>query len=362
MKFYLPSIFFFLAFGFANAGGASTFPHNSTYLYSSSETTVLTEETTMSSSMMQNNDIGLAMAGGSLRASSSCMGILRGLQQKRVVDDAGETIPAMDKVKYNSGISGGSLPAILYSYAQVPVDELLDTDRVIDPSKITREDLDEMPKYSMGFSLSEQPNQIRKIIKFVFSTKFNLFRLNSFWNVVVYKKVLSKYEVPKNKYIGPNEEELDAILAANKDLRKKDFLLPRSDVKTIPLILFSMHGHISDKNEYMRKYDDIMTEVWDQYHMQKMHPLVNPSLATKYPENRSLMTDVVVSVRDRIGGGNIPIPFVGSAEGVEARYYGKVKLGKETAEFPLKNKTPWEWGSEGSWLGKIAFGASRYVQ
>mmetsp|Transcript_15975 Transcript_15975/g.26990 ORF Transcript_15975/g.26990 Transcript_15975/m.26990 type:complete len:480 (+) Transcript_15975:135-1574(+) len=367
MKFYL-SILFVLAFstpssGFANPGGASPLPH-STHLYSSSEieTTALTEETAVSSistSMMQNNDIGLAMAGGSLRAASSCMGILRGLQQKRVVNDAGETIPAMDKVKYNSGISGGSIPAILYSYAQVPVDELLDTGRVIDPSKITREDLDEMPKSSMGFCLSEQSNQRWKIIKFGLSTKFNFFRLNSFWNAAVYKKVLSKYEVPKNKYIGPNEEELDAILAANKDLKKSHFLILRSDVKTIPLILFSMHGRIRDKNEYMNKYTDIMTEVWDQYHMQKIQPLVYPSMTTKHPEKRSLMSDVVLSVRDRIGGGNIPIPFVGSPEGVDTRYYGKVKFGEETAEFPLESKTPWDWGSEGSWLGKKAFGASR---
>lgn len=211
MKFYLPTttILSVLTYstpssGFCSAGGASTLPH-STHLYSSSENTVLTEETTV----MQNNDIGLAMAGGSLRAASSCMGILRGLQQKRVVNDAGETIPAMDKVKYNSGISGGSLPAILYSYAKVPVDELLETDRVIDPSKITREDLDEMPKSSMGFCLTKQPYQRWKIIKFgiplVLSTKFNFFRLNSFWNAGVYKKVLSKYEVPKNKYIGPRK-------------------------------------------------------------------------------------------------------------------------------------------------------------
>lgn len=356
MKFYPPSILFVLAIGYAGGGGASTLPHNST------ETTALTEEITVSSSMMQNDDIGLAMAGGSFRAASSCMGILRGLQQQRVVDDAGETIAAMDKVKYNSGISGGSLPAILYSYAQVPVDELLDTDRVIDPSKITREDLDEMPKSSMGFCFSKQPNQRWKIFKFLLSTKFNIFRLNSFWNKAIYKKALSKYNVPKNKYIGPNEEELDTILAANTDLKKGHFLALRADVKTTPLILFSMHGLIRDKNEYMNKYKDIMTEVWDQYHMQKMQPLVHPSLTTKHPEKRSLMTNVVLAVRDRIGGGNIPIPFVGSAEGVETRYYGEVQFGKETAQFPLESKTPWEWGCEGSWLVRKAFGAKRYVQ
>ncbi len=358
MKFYPPSILFVLAIGYAGGGGASTLPHNST----ETETTALTEETTVSSSMMQNDDIGLAMAGGSFRAASSCMGILRGLQQQRVVDDAGETIPAMDKVKYNSGISGGSLPAILYSYAQVPVDELLDTDRVIDPSKITREDLDEMPKSSMGFCFSKQPNQRWKIFKFLLSTKFNIFRLNSFWNKAIYKKALSKYNVPKNKYIGPNEEELDTILAANTDLKKGHFLALRADVKTTPLILFSMHGLIRDNNEYMNKYKDIMTEVWDQYHMQKMQPLVHPSLTTKHPEKRSLMTNVVLAVRDRIGGGNIPIPFVGSAEGVETRYYGEVQFGKETAQFPLESKTPWEWGCEGSWLVRKVFGAKRYVQ
>ena len=363
MKLYLSSVLFVLAVskpssGFAStqASRASSLPR-STQLYSSTETAVA-EEVVVSTSL-ENNDIGLAMAGGSLRAASSCMGILRGLQQKRIADGAGSTIPAMDKVKYNSGISGGSLPAILYSYAQVPVDELLDTDRVVDPSKITREELDDMPATSMGFCLSEQPNQRLKILKFLILTKFNFMRLHSFWSVAMYKKVLQKYNVPKNKYIGPSEEELDAILAENKNLKKGEFLTPRTDVKAIPLILFSMHGLTGDKNDYMHKYKDIMTEVWDQYHMQKMQGLTYPALAAKSPEKRSLMTDVVLSVRDRAGDGNIPIPFVGSAEGVETRYHGEVKIGKETIEFPLKSRAPWEWGSEGSWLGKKTFGRSR---
>ena len=48
--------------------------------------------------------IALAMAGGSFRAASTCGGILRGLHQKTIEDCNGNTVPAMDAVKFNSGI------------------------------------------------------------------------------------------------------------------------------------------------------------------------------------------------------------------------------------------------------------------
>ena len=67
---------------------------------------VKTECTNTSNDDNGHNDgtIALAFAGGSFRAASSCGGILRGLHQKTILDCNNNAVPAMDAVKYNSGI------------------------------------------------------------------------------------------------------------------------------------------------------------------------------------------------------------------------------------------------------------------
>ena len=69
--------------------------------------------------------------------SSACTGILRGYQQKQIKTKDGKTCSAMHAVKYNSGISGGSIPSALYTFAQVPTDELLETGRLVDPEAMS---------------------------------------------------------------------------------------------------------------------------------------------------------------------------------------------------------------------------------
>ena len=109
----------------------------------------------MSSSNDGADSIGLALAGGGNRANAACMAILRGFQQKQIKTKDGKTCPAMDAVKYNSGISGGSVSAALYTFAQVPTDELLETDRLVDPEAITPGLLEMLPETSMGYAMTK---------------------------------------------------------------------------------------------------------------------------------------------------------------------------------------------------------------
>jgi hypothetical protein len=128
------------------------------------------------SSSKNGNSIGLALAGGGNRASSACTGILRGFQQKQINTKDGKTRPAMDAVKYNSGISGGSIPAALYTFAQVPTDELLETDRLVDPGAITPELLETLPETSMGYGITTNPLRLPKayMLPFLFRNVFKV--------------------------------------------------------------------------------------------------------------------------------------------------------------------------------------------
>lgn len=82
--------------------------------------------------------IALAHSGGGLRMAITSIGILRALHQKKIKDCDGNLVPAMHAIKYNSGISGGTIPAALYTYAQIPTSELLEVERTCDPSELTK--------------------------------------------------------------------------------------------------------------------------------------------------------------------------------------------------------------------------------
>jgi len=93
--------------------------------------------------------IGLAVNGGSLRAANGNGGIMRGFQQQRVMIDGEEKI-AMEAFEFVSGLSGGNVPNFLYHFARnTDSDELLDAKGTSDPSKVTIEDLENIPEKSM---------------------------------------------------------------------------------------------------------------------------------------------------------------------------------------------------------------------
>jgi hypothetical protein len=291
-----------------------------------------------------DGEIALAMAGGGLRAASAVYSALRGFQKKRVIHpETGEEVSAMDLVSYNSAISGGSIPSMLYTFARVPTDELLETDRTVDPSKITKEELSRMPKTSMGYVIAQKPDTkgiLKRSIMKVLSNPFNLFKSHSLWSAGVYKKFCYPLNMPKNKYFTSSKAELDKILAENPKLSEDDFLLPREDVKTKLMVLISMHGYRLDLGKYMDNYGKINNESWAE-HKSRLDS------GEKYPS----MTDIVLSVRDKYNG-HLPMPYVVTSDVVENKYSGSVDVRRKKVEYPESNSKTFEWGAKRGKYGR----------
>lgn len=307
-------------------------------------------------SSYDDGNIAIAFTGGSLKASCAGMAILRGFQQKKIVTYSNgrirRTIPAMNRVKYNSGCSGGSIPVMLYSYAQVPVDELLDTKRTRNPAKITTKSLNEMSESSMFSCVTKL--RVDRACCFLLSNLSNLYRTHSYISAVAYEKFLKKYNVPKNKYITSGEEELERIMESRIDpkIREDQFLLPRKDIKTLPIVITSMRGSRFDLTDaYKRKWKKIYSAVWDEYHSNRS----SSSSETRANIPKSRMTKAVLANRDSVGDGNIPIPYTISPNVVETRYSGDVKLKKSIVKFPLDPVVPFRWGEEKGNFGNKRF-------
>ena len=292
-----------------------------------------------------DGEIGLAFAGGGLRAASAVYSALRGFQKKRIIHpETGEEVSAMDLVSYNSAISGGSLPSMLYTFAPVPTDELLETDRTVDPSKISKEELSRMPKTSIGYVIAKKPDTesiLKRSILKVLSNPLNIFKSHSLWSAGVYKKFYFPLNVPKNKYFTSSKAELDKILAENPKLSEDDFLLPREGVKPNIMVLLSMHGYRLDFGKYMDNFVKINEESWAE-HKSRLDS------GEKYPS----MTDIVLSVRDKYNG-HLPMPYVVTPDVVENKYTGSVDVvsGKKV-EYPESNSKTFEWGAKTGRYGR----------
>mmetsp|Transcript_9900 Transcript_9900/g.14655 ORF Transcript_9900/g.14655 Transcript_9900/m.14655 type:complete len:612 (+) Transcript_9900:145-1980(+) len=290
----------------------------------------------------EENEIGLALAGGSIRAASSCYGVLRGFQQKRLKSSSGQDVSAMDLVKYNSGISGGTIPSILYTYAGVPVEELLEIDRTTDPSKITVEELSRMPKTSMGYVLARKPdgNKILALsVLKVLTNPLNIFRIHSLWTAILHKKFCMPLKIPKNKFFTSSKDELQDILNRNPRLKESDFLLPRDDIKAFPMILVSMLGTRADRNVYEANYRKIVEKAWEVYNVQES--------SGKNPD----MTEIILSIRGQYGS-DLPMPYVITPDCVENKYHGEVQIRNKKIDFPEKNVRPFEWGAKDGKYGR----------
>ncbi|GFH46099.1 hypothetical protein CTEN210_02573 [Chaetoceros tenuissimus] len=222
---------------------------------------------------------------------------------------------AMHAIKYNSGISGGSIPTILYSYAQIPTDLLLETDWTYDPSEITMKDLNYIPETSMGYTLVKKTNDS-------------------------YKKLCEPMKIPKNKFFTSSEEEMNRILQSNKRLKKEDFLLPQSDIKTKPMILWTLHGACADFSTFMKKFKGLKNEAWRQYIKE-----VNLDYFSGYPNAKEnlQMTKILLSLRDDYNG-NLPIPYIGTSDSVYSPYEGDVVFHNRIFSFSPKEVKPHEYG------------------
>jgi hypothetical protein len=61
------------------------------------------------------------------------------------------------------------------------------------------------------------------------------------------------FNVPKNKFFASSKEEVQEIVKNHPELLEQGFLLPRADVKTLPMLLYSMRGTQTDLGSFKRK-------------------------------------------------------------------------------------------------------------
>lgn len=185
----------------------------------------------------KDGKIGLALCGGIFVATAGGAATMRGFQQQSIVVD-GEERPAMEAFDYVSGMSGGIIPGLLYSYAQnVDTSQLLDADfRIDDPSQITREALNRNNRKSIFDSVVDS---------FVFTAVpallFGLFtaRLDAFWTLACWLGTLQPFGIQRNKFFLPNSYDgPSSIIEAS--------IAPRAGVKAIPLAEYLQVGEVSD--------------------------------------------------------------------------------------------------------------------
>ena len=141
-------------------------------------------------------------------------------------------------------------------------------------------------------------------------------------------------KIPGNKYFTSSKKELKKILEDNPELKESDFLIPRDDAKTLPMLLVSMCGARADSNAYEKKGRQIYDEVWNK--------LKTPG----EEETETSISDLVVTTRDKYGS-NLPMPYVITPDFVENMYHGTVQIWDNQIEFPEKIEKPFEWGAEG---------------
>lgn len=207
-------------------------PHNSCYCYNgNNHFNMATEEETNP----KNDTIGLAISGGILVAATGGAAVMRGFQQQIIQVD-GEERPAMEAFDFISGLSGGCIPVVLYSYAQnVTTNELLDADFPNKcPSKITPQDLERKNEKSL-FEGSVRTTTLRCIPALVYG--FLTFKLHKFWTIGTYFSHLKQYGIKRRMRISSDE----------KSNQEEGFIGPRPGIKAIPLINFVAKGEADDR-------------------------------------------------------------------------------------------------------------------
>mmetsp|Transcript_2767 Transcript_2767/g.3188 ORF Transcript_2767/g.3188 Transcript_2767/m.3188 type:complete len:658 (-) Transcript_2767:224-2197(-) len=181
------------------------------------------------------DQIGLALSGGIYVAAAGGAATMRGFQQQCIVVD-GEERPAMEAFDYISGLSGGTIPTMLYCYAQnVDSATLLDADfRINDPSEITSEVLDRRTENSIFETVTDKFTD-----SFIPSLLYGVSTgaLDKIWTMSILNEMLSPFGIEGNKTISPKSDETNDT---------SDLILPRSGINAIPLSNFIMAGEAKD--------------------------------------------------------------------------------------------------------------------
>jgi hypothetical protein len=148
--------------------------------------------------------IGLALAAGSYPAATVTGGIMRGFQQKKILDGDNMLVPSIDKIAYTSGSSGGHFPGIMYAYAKdTTSDLLLDVDGISKPYDLTKQELEKIPETSMfsRFTVSILPYIVIALI-------WCHFFGGALWPTIVYFSMLEPLGIGFNDPVsGPRRED-----------------------------------------------------------------------------------------------------------------------------------------------------------
>ena len=187
----------------------------------------------------ENDTIGLAIAGGILVAAAGGAATMRGFQQQTIVDvDTGEERPAMESFDFVSGLSGGCIPTVLYTYAQnVTTNELLDADfRLNDPSEITLEVLERVNKDERSIFDAVVNRISLKALPAIFYG-FLMGKTHKLMTIGVWKVFLKPFGIKRRMKITSDE---------NASQERDGFVGPRKGIKCTPLLNFIAKGMADD--------------------------------------------------------------------------------------------------------------------
>jgi hypothetical protein len=136
----------------------------------------------------------------------------------------------------------------------------------------------------------------------------------------VYRNFLLPYRIPRNKFFASSKEEVQEIVNNNPKLLEQDFLLPRADVKTLPMLLYSMRGTRADLGSFIKKSKSTTKSAFEKYKMEE-----SLNFFTEKFEGRPEMTKYVLEARES-NDGVIPVPFTVTPTGVGTMFEGTMKV------------------------------------
>jgi len=201
--------------------------------------------------------IGLALSGGMQVGALAGASILRGFQMQKIhldSDEEGkECRPSIQAFDYVSGLSGGIIPTIQYTYGQdSTTEELLDAEPstpILDPADITKESLERDNDASILHDTTAT-----LFFGALPSSLFSFLTLNpqAAWTGILYNKCLKALGIKRNKNFGlkpvsPTSDSEQANTCSLGGSCMDDTIIPRADVRAIPLITFAMAGQVGKK-------------------------------------------------------------------------------------------------------------------
>lgn len=170
--------------------------------------------------LMSRPNTGIAFSGGGSRSYLAATGYLAGLTE----------LGLMDKVRYISGISGGSWATVSYMYAQTNVDDSILLGPVVEPADLTEENLKIMDSNCMrGVTDAEYVGIMLQYMK-------DGIDAGEAWMKAYQDVYLAPLGIPQNQPFTWSQESIDRIREANPSLMHTDFVLPTNSHRPYSIV------------------------------------------------------------------------------------------------------------------------------